>query len=107
MYCRQAELIAEAWPPKTVSKLGFTPWIEQSLLSAHNIAYVLQHINATSGASSVFAMRLTITSAWSRMRRRERRCGGILLAGRLPRTNLVIMGPGDFRIADDSFRMQN
>jgi hypothetical protein len=36
-----------------------------------HITYVLQHINGTLAASSVFAMRLTITSAWSRMRPRE------------------------------------
>jgi hypothetical protein len=35
------------------------------------VHYVLQHISDTSGASSVFTMRLMITSAWSRMRRRE------------------------------------
>ncbi len=46
-------------------------------------------------------MRLTITSAWSRMRPRERRCGGILPAGRLPSTNpnvfccpLLVQVPG-------------
>jgi integrase len=40
------------------------------------IQFLLGHVSIrrrsdTSGASSVFTMRLTITSAWSRMRRRE------------------------------------
>lgn len=44
------------------------------------------------GASSVSGMPLTITSAWSRMRPPERDCGGSLLAGRLPGSNLPQAG---------------
>jgi hypothetical protein len=48
----------------------------------------------------VFAMQLTITSPWSRMRPRERRCAGILFTGRLPGTDCPPPVSIYFRIAD-------
>jgi hypothetical protein len=43
-------------------------WIRFSSCSA---TFQFRRRSDTSGASSVFRMRLMITSAWSRMRRRE------------------------------------
>ena len=56
---------------RTCARLG-----HQAAGELDQIQFLLGHVSIqtksdTSGASSVFTMRLMITSAWSRMRRRE------------------------------------
>jgi len=53
----------------------------------------------TWAASSVFAMRLTITSAWSRMRPREEQAWKLVSAGRLRGTHRAV--EAGFRLGDN------
>lgn len=76
------------------------------------IQFLLGHVSIQTterylGCKQRSGMRLTITSAWSRRRPRERRCGGILLAADFtvpirPTSSKPVCGPAShcFRIGD-------